>query len=143
MSPLLLFILGTRASTSRTASVAIAALRRVVGWSVARTKLPRRQSGRDETVTSPDVQIGETSTDANSASVDVSQSVETRLSRSGMAPRFSNVVIRGSLAASGEMALYQIAPRISGWPGEATASHYKLFGRAREPQIPDKQHHDI
>ena len=63
-----------------------------------------------ETETSPEVRIGETSTDASSASVDVSQSVETKLSRSGMAPRFSNVVIRGSLA--GEMAFYQIAPRI-------------------------------
>jgi len=60
--------------------------------------------------TNPAVRIGATSTDASSASEDVSQSVETRLLRSGMAPRFSNVVIRGSLA-SGEMAFYQIASR--------------------------------
>ena len=63
-------------------------------------------------MTNPDVRIGATSTDASSASEDVSQSMETRLLRSGMAPRFSNVVIRGSLAASGEMAFYQIASRI-------------------------------
>jgi len=42
--------------------------------------------------------------------MDVSQSLETKLSQSGMAPRFSNVVIRDSLA--GEMAIYRIAARI-------------------------------
>ena len=57
-----------------------------------------RQSGWDETVTNPDVRIGATRTVASSASEDVSQSVETRLLQSGTATRFSNVVIRGSLA---------------------------------------------
>ena len=60
-------------------------------------KLRRMQSDWDETVTKPDVPIGATSTDASSAREDVSQSVETRLLRSDMAPRFSNFVIRGPL----------------------------------------------
>ena len=112
-----------RAFTCGTASVAIAAPRQVVGWPGGRAKSRRRHSGRDETVTNPDVRIGATSTDASSASEDVSQSVETRLLRSGMAPRFSNVVIRGSLARSGEMAFYQIASRILRLAGEAQWPH--------------------
>jgi hypothetical protein len=100
-----------RAFTCRTTSVGIAALRRVVGWQGGRAELQPRQSGRDETVRIPGVRIGATSTDASSASEDVSQSVKTRLLRSGTAPRFSNVGIRGS-PASGEMAFYQIASRI-------------------------------
>src|SRR5262245_49461242 len=79
-------------------SAAIAALGRTLGCPEGRAKLRPRQSGRDETVTNPDVRIGATSTDASSASTDVSQSVETRRLRTGMAPRFSNVTIRGSLA---------------------------------------------
>jgi hypothetical protein len=43
--------------------------------------LGQRQPGRDETVTNPSVQIGATSTDASSASEDVTQSMETTLSR--------------------------------------------------------------
>jgi hypothetical protein len=49
-------------------------------------------------VTNPGVQIGTTSADGSSASDDMSQSVKTTLLRSGMAPRFANVLIRGSVA---------------------------------------------
>jgi hypothetical protein len=87
-----------RAFTCRTSSVAPSGARRVVGWPGGRAKSRQRQSGRDETLTNPDVRIGSTNTDASSASEDVSQSVETRLLRLGMAPGFSNVVIRSSLA---------------------------------------------
>ena len=77
---------------------AIAALKRVVGCPGGNAKLRGRQSRREEMETNPVVPIGTISIEASSASENVSQSVETRLLRSGMAPRFSNVVIRGSLA---------------------------------------------
>jgi hypothetical protein len=92
--------------------VANAAPRQVVGWLAGRAKWRRRLSGRVETVTDPDVQTGSASTDAISASEILSQSVEAKFLRSGMAPRFSNVVIRGSLAGVREMAFDQIASRI-------------------------------
>ena len=78
--------------------MAIPALRRIVCWPGGRAKLRRRRWGRDETVTNPDVRIGATTTDASNTSEDVSQSVEMRLFRSGMALRLLNVVIQGSLA---------------------------------------------
>ena len=122
--------------------MAIAALRRVVGWPGGRAKLRRRQSGRDETVTNPDVRIGATSTDASSASEDVSQSVETRLLRSGMATRFSNVVIRGSLAGVRRDGF--LPDRFANSPAgrvKPTASHYILYFDVRgDPKIPDKQY---
>jgi hypothetical protein len=122
-----------RAFTCRTTSVAIAALRRVVGWPGGRAELQPMQSGRDETVRNPGVRIGATSTDASSASEDVSQSVKTRLLRSGTAPRFSNVVIRGSLASVRRDGF--LPDRFANPPAarvKPTASHHDtLFRRAR------------
>ncbi len=89
---------GGRAFICRTTSVSVSALNWVAVWPGGMAKLRRMQSDWEETVTNPDVPIGATSTDASSAREDVSQSVETRLLRSDMAPRFSNFVIRGPLA---------------------------------------------
>ena len=79
----------------------------------------RRRMGRDEAETKPDVRIGATRSDASNASEDVSQSVDTRLLRKGRATRFSNVVIRGSLAVVRREAFYHIGSRIFGGPIEA------------------------
>gem|GEM_PF-6205394 len=81
-----------------TASVAVAVLKRVVRWPGGRAKLRRRQSTRREKLTNPGVRIGEASTDASSDSEVAIQSMEMRRLRSSMAHRFSNVVLRGSLA---------------------------------------------
>ena len=68
-----------------------------------------------ETVSNPDVWFGRKSnTDASRAPARMSQSMETRPLQTGMALRFPNVVIRGSLSPeSDEMAFYQIASRDS------------------------------
>jgi len=131
-----------RAFIRATASVAIAALRRVVGRPGGWAKLRRRQSGRDEAVTNPDVRIGSTSTDASNASEDVSQNVKTRLLRSGMAPRFSNVVIRGSRAGvRRDGFLPDRSANAPAGPVKPTASNSILCFDVRvDPKIPDKQY---
>jgi len=87
-----------------------------------------RESGRDETVTNPDVQVGATRTDVRSASEEVSQSVETRLLRSVMTSRFLDIAIRGRRPVTSKNALDQITSRISkpGGLNHSTAQ-YTLF----------------
>ena len=72
--------------------MAIAALRRVEGWTGGRAKLRRRQSGRDETETNPDVRIGATSRDASSASEDVSQSWRRSCNGRGWTPQTTDPI---------------------------------------------------
>jgi hypothetical protein len=116
-----------RAFTCGTVSVGSAALRRIVGWPEgARAKFRSKRSGRDETAPNPDVRIGATITDASNASEDASQSVKTRLLRSGMASRFSNVLIRGSLVGDRRESY---RPDFSGWPGEAHSSALYTFSK--------------
>ena len=101
-APILFFIVGRRHSTGNAESVAVAAAE--AGRRLARgqgAKLQRRQSTRDERVTKssgrPDRRNQHLDARQHQRGY-VSQNVETMFLRSVMATRFSNVVIRGSLA---------------------------------------------
>lgn len=126
----------------RTTSVAITARRHALGWPVGRARLWQRQSGRDETVANPGVRIGPTRIPASSASKDVIKNVETRLLRLGMAPRFSNVMIRGSLAGvRRDGFLPDHFCDFSSWLGEAhSLTLYTLSTCEVTPKIPDKKY---
>jgi hypothetical protein len=114
----------------------------IVGWPGGRVKLRRRQSDWDETETDPDVRIGTTSTDASSTSEDVSQSVKTRLLRSGMAPRFSNVVIRDTLASVLPDGFLpdRFAISLAGRMKPTASNNILGFDLREDPKNPDKRH---
>ena len=103
----------------------------------------RRPSGTGRgAVEAPTSGSARRSTDASSASEAMSQSVMTRRLTVGHGPRFSNVVIRGSLACGRRDRLPdRIALAISPAGRMKTAdSHAILVRCASDPQIPDKQH---
>ena len=97
IGPVLLLILRWKGSHLQHGVVtSIAAARASGDWRGNGETAARKATCGVETLTNPEVDTVATSTAASSASKDGSQSVDTILLRSGMAPSFSNVVIRGS-----------------------------------------------
>lgn len=91
-------------------------------------------------MTNSDGRVGAMSTNAIKASGDESQSVVRSRFRSDMDSRFSNVVIRGSLATVwwGGFRSENLAISPVNWMNHL-ASHGRLSNHER-PKIPDNQH---